>query len=342
LLLVTNAADVGTGSLRSVLIEANEAESLVRIEVQLDPGTVIEVLSALPPLRAPGAVLEGGGAILRSSEDCERPDGRFGCDGLVLRGPNITVRNLVAQNFLFDGFAVRGSAARGTTIRGCASMNNSDDGFGVSEGAQAIVIRDCVSIDNGFRTKGKGILVFDDSNATLIGNVLIGNRDGLTISRRARAEVRDTAVIGSFDKGVGVAGAELIGSDNLIAANGLSDDDSAPNADGLRATLGSRVRLVNTEISASGDTGVIALQGSEIELVDSRVFQNARYGVAAATEGVVTLIDTEVTGSGELDIYLHDARSRIFHTTRALRPTGIGPLQSEASRLGNTEAKPAR
>lgn len=317
-LAVTNAEDSGPSTLRDILTVANEAGLPVRIEIRLEPPAIIELRSSLPPLRAPGAVLDGGGALLRSHPDCSRPDDRFGCDGLVIRGPGITVRNLNAQGFLFDGFAIRGPRSVGSLIRGCAAMDNSDDGFGVSEGATGVEIRDCVSMDNGFRTKGKGILVFDDSEALLVGNVLIGNRDGLTVSRRAKATMIDTAVVGSFDKGVGVAGATLEGRGNLIAANGLGGSEPAPNADGLRATLGSRIHLIDTEISANGDTGVIALQGSDIQLDGGRVTDSGRYGVAAATKGMIGLLGTAVSGSETADFHLHDSDSFITESAEAL------------------------
>ncbi len=335
-LRVLVAADDGPGSLRAALEAANASERPVRIEIALERGTVIEILAALPPLRAPGATLEGGGAILVSHPDCERPDGRFGCDGLVVRGPDITVRDLVARGFLFDGIAVRGPAARGVLVRGCTSVGNSDDGFGISDGATEVEIRDSVAMDNGYRTKGKGILVFDDARATLVGNLLIGNRDGLTVSRRAHATVIDTAVVGSFDKGVGVAGATLAGIDNLVASNGLGGDEPAPNADGLRATLASRVVLQDTKILDNGDTGVVALSDSEIDLVGGQVIGNRRYGVAASTGGTVRLWGTGIALSGAGESILLDDSAVIARMARDGDAVPVweqaDPAQAEAPR----------
>jgi hypothetical protein len=324
--VVDSPADDGRGSLRAAMVAANEAAAAMpepagkvpdeanrsRIEIQLSEPAVIEVLSALPPISAPGLVLEGGGALLRSHTDCERPDGRFGCDGLVVVGPQIIVHNLRATGFLFDGFAVRGASAVDVVIKGCASFSNSDDGFGISDHARGVRIVNSVAMDNGYRTKGKGILVFDDAEATSEGNQLLGNRDGFTVSRRARATLIDTTIVGSFDKGMGAAGATLLGRGNLVAANGLGrDGEPAPNGDGLRATLGSIVELEDTRIIGNGDSGVVAIHDSHVTLTGGRIAENGGTGLIATDNAKVWLVGVDLRDNEGKDIVIEGPRAQV-------------------------------
>lgn len=299
--MVDRVEDDGPGSLRAAIEAANALSPdapPVRIQIRLPAGAVIEVPNALPAISAPGLHLDGGGALLRGLADCARSDGRFGCDGIVVRGPGVVVSNLRATGFLFDGFAVRGAAAVDVTIRGCVSFENSDDGFGVSDHARGVKILNCVAMDNGFRTKGKGILVFDDAEATSEGNQLLGNRDGFTVSRRAEATLIDTAIVGSYDKGMGAAGATLHARDTLVAANGLGGDGQpVPNGDGLRATLGSVVDLVDTTITGNGDAGMVVLGTARVSMRGGRVTENGGAGVIAGDHAQVELRAVDLHGN---------------------------------------------
>ena len=297
-LRVTSRADAGPGTLRAAILAANAAQVPTRIEVVLPAGSVIEVASALPALRNPGAQLDGAGVTLREKAGCMRPNGRGGCDGLVVSGPNIGVRDLRAQGFLFDGIAVRGRAARDVVIEDCSCFDNRDDGIGVSHHASGVVVRDCVVMDNGFRTKGKGILVFDSASALLERNVVLANRDGVTVSSNSSVRMDGNLIVANFDKGLGVAGAKLEGSGNSIVANGTGDD-GAPNGDGLRVTLGSEVTLRGSAVDGNGDVGVIGLGTSSLRLQGGRVVGNGRWGVAADDTATVVLEDVRVAGNAQ-------------------------------------------
>ncbi len=287
----------GPGSVREAIAQANaQPEVRSRIVSRLPRGTVVHVFRALPPLVAPGLVFEGNGVVLQGGS-CVRPDGRAGCDGLVVAGRDIVVRDVVTTGFTFDGIAVRGLDAVGVRIENCRSHANQDDGIGVSHGAEDVLIQGCTLENNGFRTKGKGALVFEHASARLLHNVIRGNRDGVTVSSRARAELVGNTVADNYDKGVGVAGAELTGRDNVIRGNGRKTeaaDAPPPNADGLRVTLDSTVVLSDTQIVDNGDAGVVALGTSTVGLSGGRIAGNGSVGVHAGDSAVVELRDVAV------------------------------------------------
>jgi parallel beta-helix repeat protein len=186
---------------------------------------------------------------------------------------------------------------------------------GVSHGASEVVVERCTLERNGFRTKGKGILVFEYASAELIGNTVRRNRDGVTISGRARASLIGNTIVDNYDKGLGVTGAEASGRDNVIARNGRDGPDGkpGPNADGLRVTLDSKVSLLNTEVMDNGDTGVVALGSSTVKLQGGRVSGHKGLGVNAREHAVVELREVffENNGQGEFRI---DGEAKLVRT----------------------------
>ncbi len=279
---VTLSEDSGQGSLRAAIEEANaaavasypeESEQLrarraVTIQMAIPAGHVLVQERALPDIEGPGTVLDGGGATIRQAQDCRRADGRKGCDGIVVAGPGITVRALRIVGFMFDGVSVRGAAARDVRIEDVHAIDNLDDGIGVSSAAGPVVIERCLLMGNGYRTKGKGVLVFDDSRAVIRDSVAVANRDGISITRRAQAELERVWIVGSFDKGLGVSGGVLRGKDNRIIANGdgFGFSEKPPNGDGLRVGLGGSAELSSTRIEGNGDAGVVVLDTSSVVL----------------------------------------------------------------------------
>jgi len=201
----------------------------------------------------------------------------------------IAVRDLRATGFLFDGISVRG-AATDVTIENCRMYDNLDDGIGVSSGATKVLVTRCVLERNGFRTKGKGVLVFDYAHAILRDNTIRLNRDGVTVTRGGRAELYGNRIVDNYDKGLGVTGAEVSGADNLIQGNGVeAERGPAPNADGLRVSADSKVTLRDTDIIGNGDAGVVAMGLSRVELVGGTVSDNAGVGVNVRDSAVVEL-----------------------------------------------------
>jgi hypothetical protein len=272
---VSSSRDEGEGSLRAAIEAANE-EPRSRIVVRLGAGSEILVSTALPALTGEGTRLEGNGVTLREGNDCRREAGQPGCDGLVVRAADVVVRGVRVAGFTFDGIAVRGRRARGVHIEDIEAIDNLDDGVGVSEGASEVLVVRSLLMGNGFRTKGKGLLVFDDSQATLRDSVVVANRDGVTVSRGASATLEQVIVAGNYDKGVGVSAGSLDGQGVQVLANGVATDQEAavPNADGLRVGLAGRATLEGSRLAGNGDTGVVVLDESTVTLRNCEVAGN--------------------------------------------------------------------
>ena len=281
-LQVSSARDSGRGTLRAAIEAANTAPGST-IQVELGTDSEIVVDRALPALSARGTHLEGGGATLRQGDGCRRPGGHEGCDGIVVAAPDVVVRDLRIVGFTFDGVSVVGRAAADVRIERVQAIDNLDDGVGVSAGAGPALIEDCLLMGNGFRTKGKGLLVFDGSRATLRDSVAVANRDGVTVTRGSRATLERVMVAGSYDKGVGVSAATLSADAVQLLGNGPDTGASgpAPNGDGLRVGLGGDAELSNCRIAGSGDAGVVVLDTSTVTL---------RGCVVEANHGVQTMV----------------------------------------------------
>lgn len=303
---ITSKLSSGPGSIREAIEAANRSQTRVRIVSKIEPGSAVYVARELPPLLAYGIEFDAAGLTLKGGS-CVRPDGRKGCSGLVIEGPLITVRELRVTGFMFDGISVR-AGATDVSIVDCRSYENLDDGVGISGGATNIVVSGCVLERNGFRTKGKGVLVFDYAHAILRGNTIRLNRDGVTVSRGGRAELYSNEISDNFDKGLGVSAGEVSGVGNVIARNGLDKGErSGPNADGLRAGIDSTVRLRDTTIVDNGDVGVVAMGMSSVVLTGGRIADNAGVGINVRDNAEVELRDVDLAVNGGGEFYLQGA-----------------------------------
>ncbi len=298
LIEITSASASAPGGIREAIEKANAAGRPTRIVSRLDAGTEIYIVRALPNLKAPDTIFDANRLVLRGGA-CRRADGREGCDGLLVSGPKIRVNGLHSRDFLFDGIGVRGRGAVDVHISDCHCFGNRDDGVGVSAGATAVVVERCLLEGNGFRTKGKGILVFDYAQAELRDNVVRGNRDGITISRRARANLIGNRIVGNYDKGFGVAGAYATGTRNVIESNGLGMEgrEPPPNADGIRVTLDSTLSLTDTSVAGNGDSGVVVIATARMSMRGGRVSNNGGVGFRGADLGVIDLVGVEISGN---------------------------------------------
>jgi hypothetical protein len=282
---VTSSRDDGAGSLRAAIESANDAPGS-RIVARLGADSEILVERSLPAITADGTHLDGRGVTLREAEGCRREAGQRGCDGLVVRAADVVVRNVRVAGFTFDGIGVRGRRARGVRLEAVGAVDNLDDGVGVSEGATGVVVVRSLLMGNGFRTKGKGLLVFDDSRATLEDSLVVANRDGVTVSRNASATLERVMVAGNYDKGIGISAGDFDGESLEILGNGIATEASGavPNADGLRVGLDGRAELRNSRIAGNGDAGVVVLDRSSVTLENCKVEANRGLQTKAAPE----------------------------------------------------------
>jgi hypothetical protein len=311
----------GDGSIRAAIEAANAAERPARIVSRLAPGTVVYVFRELPAVAGHDVTIDAAGLVLRG-DDCVRLDGRPGCSGLVVTGEQIVVNDLAVTGFLFDGVSVR--RAREVAIRGGRFFANLDDGVGISEAATGVTVESCVIERNGFRTKGKGILVFDSSRAVLRENRIVGNRDGVTVSRRSHAVLDRNEILDSYDKGFGVAGAsaELVGTRIIGSGAGSSTRAPAPNADGVRVTIDSTVTIVDSIVSGSGDVAVFAGGRSRVDIMRSSLAGNRGGEVRVADDAVVAIDGREIR-----------AKPRAAAPTSSAAPAGAAPVRRGRTRL---------
>jgi parallel beta-helix repeat protein len=278
------------------ILAANAANEPLRIVSRLPRGTEILLSRELPWLSGRRIEILGNGIVLRDA-DCARADGRIGCSGLVVTGSRIIVRDIVATGFRFDGISVRG--ADGVSIVDSRLVANLDDGVGVSDRSKGVVIEGCVLERNGYRSKGKGILVFDHSEALLRNNRIVRNRDGVTVSNRSHAVLENNSILDSYDKGLGVTGASASGERNVISGSGAGrfEEGAGPNADGLRVTLDSSVRLERSRITGSGDCGVVVEGTSRVELAEVTMDANRRCDYRVGSDAQLVIDGTPVPRS---------------------------------------------
>lgn len=295
--LVDSAADSGPGSLRHAIRQANSAPGST-ITVELGEREQIVVESALPAIVADGIRLDGRGVTLREAVGCRRAGGKAGCDGLVVSASGVIIRNLRVAGFTFDGVAVRGSAAREVRLERIDAVDNLDDGVGVSNGAGPVLVEHSLLMGNGYRTKGKGLLVFDAADATLRDSLVLANRDGVTVSKDAKATLERVVIAGNWDKGLGIAGASAGGNQVDILANGRDEGPAAPNRDGLRVGLGGVVSLGDCRIAGNGDGGVVVLDDSNVTLERCIVEANRGRPVSVAPAARLERAPTKKAGSG--------------------------------------------
>lgn len=334
---VTSSRDSGEGSLRDAIEKANAmavspgavaAPAAVaeptRIEMALPAGHVLVVETALPDLTAPGTVLDGGNATIRQADDCVRAGGRKGCDGIVVSGPGITVRRLRIAGFYLDGVSVRGRDTKDVHIEDVHAIDNLDDGIGLSAGAGPVTIERCLLMGNGFRSKGKGVLVFDGSRAAIRDTVAVANRDGISVTRRAGARLDGVWIVGSFDKGLGVSGGRVSGKGDYVIANGdgVGFEERPPNADGLRVGLAGKAELSSTRIEGNGDAGVIALESSSIVLHGGSVGANRGFGIVCDHDATVRADGTKLDGNHRGNVFARSAAQVTIVTPPPSGPSG--------------------
>ncbi len=314
--LVTSAGAEGPGTLRQAILDVNESGGPAHIGVAAELLPLkLDVAEELPTVRAGSVLLDLAGVTLSGLEECRRRSGRPGCNGLVVEGPAVEVRGLRSEGFVFDGISVRGARARDVAIVECVARGNLDDGVGISDHAGPVLVERSVLVGNGFDPKGKGVLVFDYASAVLIDNVIAANRDGVTVGRGARARLERNVIAHNFDKGLGARAGTIGGRDNVIVGNGAAVfEEPAPNADALRATLGSRVYLENTVIEGNGDAGVVAADEASVVLEGGRIIGNGGVGVVAADSAFVDLRGVEIFDNGGLDVHRAGANARVLRS----------------------------
>jgi hypothetical protein len=208
-LVVTTAADGGTGSLRSAIDSANASPGLSSISFNIPGGGVhsIRPVSPLPSSNNP-VIIDGTTQHGYAGSPLIELDGSqagTAANGLVIKGGNSTVRGLVINRFPGGG----GDNGHGIVL----DVNGNDVIEGNFIGTNA---SGTDTLPNG----GVGVLVVGSSGGNLIGgttpqsrNVLSGNFSGVALSY---LNVGGNFVRGNYI-GVNAAGTAALGN----SANGV-------------------------------------------------------------------------------------------------------------------------
>ena len=138
--VVVSAADRGTGTLRSALLQAAAGDTITFSATAFPPASpvTIWVESALPALNRDGVTIDASnaGVILNGSA------APGGTKGLTVQGDNCTIRGLIIRDFDSDGVYIAAGAS-GTTVGGDRAVGTGPMGQGnqmVSNGASGIAI----------------------------------------------------------------------------------------------------------------------------------------------------------------------------------------------------------
>jgi hypothetical protein len=174
--LVTNANDSGLGSLRQALTDAPAGET---IRVALEPGSVIELQSSLPPITQT-ITLEGNGVTLTPASSWKAVD----TSSQLLYISSSTAEVKIHGVHFKNGRATdNGGAIRNTgtlTLESCIFSGNQSTASGAYGGAvysaNTLTIRGCTFSGNTAGWGG-GAVYFDASGKclTLTGNLFSGN-----------------------------------------------------------------------------------------------------------------------------------------------------------------------
>jgi parallel beta-helix repeat protein len=119
-------------------------------------------------------------------------------------------------------------------------------------------------------TNGHGIYLSETTVATVRGNELSGNRDGVHVRHSENVTVHANAVFESRDDGIHLANA----SDNRVTANNVSGNDD----DGVYV-VGSRNTLANNTARQNGDDGIDVHNATAVAVEANVLQQNGDDGL---------------------------------------------------------------
>jgi hypothetical protein len=175
--LVTTAADTGMGSLRQALSNAPAGQT---IRVILEPGSVIELQSALPAITK-SVTLEGNGVTLTRAASWTASSSTSQLLYINSSSAEVTIRGVHFKDGLATDY---GGAVRNTgtlTLESCIFSGNrttaSNAWGGAVYSSNTLTIRSCTFYGNTSSGGSGGAVYFSASGKTLTltGNVFSGN-----------------------------------------------------------------------------------------------------------------------------------------------------------------------
>ncbi len=303
-LMVTSAADSGTGTLRAALTTANQTTGLVTINFAIGvSGTsqTINLISALPAISAT-VLLDGtsqGGSSYSGPQLIELNGAAVvgSASGLVLTGSNSTIKGLIIDHFTQDGILLNGTAT-GNTIGGIsAGSGNVLSGNG----------------NDGIEIAGSGVMnnlvAGNFIGTTATGTSAIANTfDGIHIRSGASANTIGGTTAGASNvvSGNGNDGVEIVNSGtmkNLVLGNFIGTNSSGTKAiantfDGIHISTGASANSIGG--TAIGTGNVISGNSNDgIEIINAGTANNLVQGNFIGTNSSGTAILAN-TGDGVL------------------------------------------
>jgi hypothetical protein len=313
--VVINTDDVGTGSLRQAILDANATPGTNEIDFAIGGGGAqrIHLTSDLPYITH-SVIIDGttqpgfaGSPLI----DLDGTNGYDGMNGLVIFANDCTIRGLAVTNFAFPddpcttewGIVLNGSGNLvegnylGTDVTGTRHMGNSV-GVAILSGSNNRIGGTTAAERNLISGNDVGVSIYNGSN-----NVVLGNYIGTDFTGTA-----------SLGNGLGL---EIGGSNNLIggttpAARNIISGNNGYQAGISVAGNGNRVEgnFIGTDVTGThalaNFEGVIVAGGSNNQIGGTEpgagnLISGSRFnGIMAQRNGTViqgNIIGTDVTGT---------------------------------------------
>ncbi|NJL11700.1 MAG: hypothetical protein HC913_00855 [Microscillaceae bacterium] len=314
---VTNTNNLGPGSFRQALSDANAIPGANTIDFNLPGGGTLNVLSPLPAisedLTIDFASLGAGNAFILNGGNAT-----FG--GLDLNAPNISLTGPggVITNFNGNGLVIRATASN----------------FLV----QDLVVNDCITGIYVFSNSGGGTLDGLVSGLNPAGNTAVPNQKGILIENSQNITVRNSLISGNLNEGLEIMGTSgniqvqnnSIGLDigetldlgngtgiHVNGANGLTISQNTiggvNSGNGILLQTATNITIDQNNIGTNGtgtaaianEAGLLALNCSNLIISNNLVSGNTMEGINI--DGLIgtnqisdNLIGTNATGNAAL------------------------------------------
>jgi titin len=309
--LVTNKADSGIGSLRQVILNANNHPGVDTIHFQIGSGPQAIVLSSpLPTITDPvtidGTSQPGYGGTPQIQLDGSAAGA--GANGLVIASGNSTVQGLAINHFAGQGILIQsngGDTIRdnyiGTDSSGATAAGNGGSGITIVDAAGNRIVRNVLS-GNG----GNGLLITGD---LATANVAEGNQIG-------------TDATGSYSIPNAFQGVVIDAASNTIGGT----TDGARNI--ISGNVGNGIFIVN----ARSKNNLIEGNFIGIDQSGSRAVANGAHGVVLVSGASRNVIGTN--GDGQDDQAERNVISGNLGSGVALAGTGTDQNSVAGNYLG--------
>jgi CSLREA domain-containing protein len=312
--VVTNNSDLGGGSLRQAILDANANAGSDTITFNIGGSAVqtIGLQSALPTITE-GVLIDGttqtGYTPTTLKVELNGTNAGSPADGLTIASSTtVTIRSLIINRFQGNGIYIVGGSGHviqgniiGLDALGTGALANTGEGIRISGSTNNLIGGTTAATRNIISgNQGSGILVTANSNNTSIrGNYLgtnttgtwgIGNAfDGITINDSSNNTIGGTTagegnlVSGNGNNGIGIYTA---GTNNSILGNTIGLDVTGTSAignlqsgvsiDSTTATIvGSAVAGGGNVISGNTDSGIYLARTSNNIIKNNLIGRNA-------------------------------------------------------------------